>query len=337
MVPGVLVPLALVVNARAQDAVALQVVRKGQAGQSVPALVLTPNLDADRLDVDIACGGATASWKGGAPGGKPVRLELATQPGRHTCTGTLRASFTDGTEGEMPLEFEVEMVEPMTVTVDPTTVDTSARSLTLTLDRPAGRIEVSATTPEGQPAGSGVVDGAGAAPGTPLEVSWDGVAEVARLSVKAYDTDGFWAGLDLFPWYYEIPHEDVIFASGKSAIESTETPKLTAARVEIDKVVQRYGSLAQIHLYVGGYTDRVGPFESNLILSRDRAAAIARWFRTEGFSGPIYYQGFGERGLAVHTTDEVPEPANRRAVYIVAAQPPPVTDAMPGDRWQALR
>jgi outer membrane protein OmpA-like peptidoglycan-associated protein len=332
-----LAALALALPAHAQDAVSLEVVRKGQTGQSVPALVLTPNLDADRLDVDVACGGATATWRGGAPAGTPVRLELATRPGRHTCTGTLSAAFTDGNEGEMPLKFDVEMLEPMAVVVDPASVDTAARSLTLTLDRPAGRIEVTATTPEGTPAGSGSIDGRGAAPGTPLQVSWDGTAEVAQVSVKAHDVDGFWAGVELFPWYYEVPHEDVIFASGKSDIAETEAPKLAAARAEIDKVVQRYGSIAQIHLYVGGYTDRVGPFESNLILSRDRARAIAGWFRAQGFSGPIYYQGFGEKGLAVHTTDEVPEPANRRAVYIVAAQPPPVTDAMPGDKWQALR
>lgn len=332
-----LAPLALSLAAIAQDAVSLEVVRKGQTGQSVPALVLTPNVDADRLDVDVACGGASANWRGGAPAGDPVRLELATTPGKHTCTGTLSAAFSDGTEGDMPLKFDVEMVEPMKVLVDTASVDTAARTLRLTLDRAAGRIEVTATTPEGGPAGSGAIDGRGAAPGTPLEVSWDGTAEVAQLSIKAHDSDGFWAGVELFPWYYEIPHEDVIFASGKSAISPDEAPKLTAARGEIDAVVDRYGSIAQIHLYVGGYTDRVGPFESNLILSRDRARAIARWFRDQGFSGPIYYQGFGERGLAVHTTDEQPEPANRRAVYVVAAQAPPATDAMPGADWKPLR
>lgn len=332
-----LAPLALALAAQAQDAVSIEVVRKGQRGQSVPALLLTPNLAAERLDVDVACGGATAQWRGGAPAGIPVRLELATTPGKHACTGNLSARFTDGNEGEMPLRFEVEMLEPMKVDVETGGVDTAARSLRLRLDRPAGQIEVTATTPEGGPAGSGVLDGRGAAAGTPLEIRWDGTGEVAQLSIKAHDADGFWAGVELFPWYYEVPHEDVIFASGKSAIDPGEAPKLAAARGEIDGVVRRYGNIAQIHLYVGGYTDRVGAFDRNLTLSRERARAIAQWFREQGFSGPIYYQGFGERGLAVHTTDEQPEPANRRAVYVVAAQAPPVTDAMPGDQWQALR
>lgn len=332
-----LAPLVFALNAAAQEAVSLEVVRKGQAGQSAPALMLTPNVDAERLDVDIRCGGATASWRGGAPAGEAVRLELATRPGRHTCTGSLSAAFADGSAGDMPLEFDVEMLSPMMVAIEPASVDTAARSLTLTLDRTAGRIEVTATTAAGAPAGTGILDGRGAAPGTPLEVRWDGTAEVARLSVKAHDVDGFWAGVELFPWYYEVPHDDVIFASGESTIAPTETPKLAAVLAEIDGVVARYGSIAQVQLYVGGYTDRVGPFESNLILSRDRARAIAQWFRGAGFTGPIHYQGFGERGLAVHTTDEQPEPANRRAVYVVAAQAPPVTDDMPGSRWEPLR
>jgi hypothetical protein len=36
------------------------------------------------------------------------------------------------------------------------------------------------------------------------------------------------------------------------------------------------------------------------------------------------------------TPDEVDEARNRRAVYVVAAEPPPVTSAMPGGEWKKL-
>ena len=35
--------------------------------------------------------------------------------------------------------------------------------------------------------------------------------EVLRLEVRAEDSHGFWGALSLYPWYYEIPHEDVVF------------------------------------------------------------------------------------------------------------------------------
>ena len=81
----------------------------------------------------------------------------------------------------------------------------------------------------------------------------------------------------------------------------------------------------KLQLFVGGYTDTVGDIASNLQLSERRARAIASWFRAQGFERPIYYQGFGERGLTVQTADEVDEVQNRRAVYIAAAEPPPYT------------
>jgi hypothetical protein len=332
-----LIALSLAIPiASAQDAVSLEVVRKGQVDVSAPALVLTPNIDAERLDVDIACGGAKAQWRGGAPAGEPVRLELQTRPGSHTCTGTLSASFVDNSTGDMQLNFEVEMLELLKVQVDRSTVDLTNHSLAVTLDRPAGLVEVEVFGLDGESVGIGSTDGRGAPPGTPVPVVWSGTAEVARIAVKANDADGFWAGVELFPWYYEIPHEDVVFESGDRTILPAEEPKLTAALAEVEKVVGRYGKLAQISLYVGGYTDRVGSVESNLVLSKKRATAIGQWYKAHGFKGSIYVQGFGERGSAVPTADEQPEPANRRAVYVVAAEAPPVTPAMPGAKWQRL-
>jgi outer membrane protein OmpA-like peptidoglycan-associated protein len=129
----------------------------------------------------------------------------------------------------------------------------------------------------------------------------------------------------------------VVFDTGMAEIAPAESGKLRAAMVEIEKIRAKYGAHATVKLYVGGYTDRVGSSEANLALSARRAEAIGAWFRSAGFAAPIYHQGFGERGQAVHTPDEVDEPRNRRAAYIVAAEPPPLSDQLPARDWAPLR
>ena len=56
-----------------------------------------------------------------------------------------------------------------------------------------------------------------------------------------------------------------------------------------------------------------------------------------GFRGPIHYQGFGENGLAVQTEDDVNEPANRRAMFIIAAETPKESALLPASNWKQLR
>jgi outer membrane protein OmpA-like peptidoglycan-associated protein len=67
-----------------------------------------------------------------------------------------------------------------------------------------------------------------------------------------------------------------------------------------------------------------------------RALAIASWFRENGFKGEIHYQGFGEDGQLVKTLDETAEPANRRAIYILAAEAPPTSEQLPRSAWRPL-
>ena len=91
-----------------------------------------------------------------------------------------------------------------------------------------------------------------------------------------------------------------------------------------------------VNLYVAGYTDTVGDAASNLRLSTSRAKSIAVWFQAQGFDGHIYYQGFGEKVLAVPTADNVDEAQNRRSLYVVAATPP-VSASFPGAQWTKLQ
>jgi len=72
-----------------------------------------------------------------------------------------------------------------------------------------------------------------------------------------------------------------------------------------------------------GHTDTVGSPEDNMVLSRNRAASIARYFKDKGgITLPILACGFGETRLAIETGDNVDEARNRRAQYILAAAEP---------------
>ena len=89
-------------------------------------------------------------------------------------------------------------------------------------------------------------------------------------------------------------------------------------------------------LYIAGCTDTVGDASYNRDLSRRRAKSIAGWLRANGYDMPIYYYGFGEGLPAVRTGDGVDEPANRRALYLVGANPPPAGSGIPSVGWIEL-
>ena len=333
--------LLLLSPALAQDAVKLEILRTGQQGTADPALVVLPQQAISSLDVAVQCGGVSQRHSGSVTAGQRVELPLAVPVGEHTCGGTLALRLSDGSEGEMPLSFGVQMLTPLSLTVDRDGVDLDAHTLSAVLDRDAAEIEITAYGIGGASLGT-TRHGLSAHPGgVRIEgLSWDSAepsAEIIKLEVRAKDTAGFWASVELFPWFYDIPHEDVVFTSGEARILPEYEGHLQAAMGEIRTIQERYGEHAEINLYVGGFTDTVGSAATNQGLSERRAQAIAAWFRAAGFAEPVFYQGFGEDGLAVKTADEVDEAANRRAAYIIAAQPPPVSETLPSSQWKTLR
>ncbi|HEY0840136.1 MAG TPA: OmpA family protein, partial [Vulgatibacter sp.] len=165
----------------------------------------------------------------------------------------------------------------------------------------------------------------GAAPGTRLTLSWPphGADDVVlKIHFVCHDPDGFFAPMTTHPWSLTIPHEEVIFASGKADIAPAERPKLDEALEKIATAIRRYGKVIEIKLYVAGHTDTVGDAGSNRTLSVARARAIANYFRSKGVRIPIHFAGFGEEQPAVPTPDETDEPRNRRADYVLKVEPP---------------
>ncbi|MCK6505780.1 OmpA family protein [Myxococcota bacterium] len=329
-----LLPLALSATAGAQDAVRLEIVREGVVGGASPALTVHPRVDLERLDLQLSCGATRAGHQGPAELAVPVVVPLPVPQGRHACTGRLAVRMTDGSEGEMPLSFQVEVLPELRLSTAPDHLDLQAGTLVVEGSRPLASAEAILTGEQGElgraertsPAGDG------------LTLHWSPPsAEILQIQVTAQDAHGFAARLDLFPWSYSVPHEDVVFETGSATIRPEEEGKLEDAWARLQEVIGRYGKVAPVHLYVAGYTDTVGSAASNRTLSEARARAIAAWFRARGFTGPTWYQGLGEQGQAVPTPDETDEAANRRVDYIVAAQAPPKSERLPTSTWTPLR
>lgn len=236
------------------------------------------------------------------------------------------------------LTFELSYLPPIEMSLSKSRIDLSKRRLTFHLNHPADRAELVV-----KGAGGAVLTRAnesfdGAAPGAPLTMSWPAVNEtITSIEVTAYSTAGFYTGKVITPWAVTIPHEEVEFETDRAEIRPSEAPKLDQAIELIQKALREHGSDFAVNLYVGGFTDTVGSVAHNRDLSQKRARAIAQYFARKTVRIPIFFRGYGEEALAVDTADNADEPRNRRATYILAAQPPTLSKSVSWGRWQALR
>ncbi len=318
----------------AQDAVSVELVSTAQVGHGNPKVILHFNVDGN-VAVNLSCGGHKAGGNHAASPGTSWEIPIeGLREGQHRCSGSLTLNAADGTSGEMPLGFDVAMVPALKLTVDPSELDLATRSLVVTGSRNLTKVRVEALGPRGVALG----DGETGTTGNRAEIQWGGrdTDEVLKLVVTAWDENNLPGRVELFPWSYAIPHQDVVFASGSHEITVSEAPKLEDAWQELVAVKEKYGDIAQVKLFVAGYTDTMGGHEANQSLSERRARSIATWFRSRGFDDPIAWQGFGETVLAKATPDQTDEPANRRSIYLLAAQTPAIGPELPRRNWTGL-
>lgn len=215
---------------------------------------------------------------------------------------------------------------PLQVNVDRARTDVDKGQITLVSNQPLAKVSF-----EGYDAdGVSVLDTEEtlSAPAGSITLSIDvpGERVVKRLEVKAYDAAAQWVAIRIVSWYAEIPHDDVLFETARFEIRPDEAPKIDKVIARITDELMAFrrmlgndeARLETLKLYVAGMTDRVGTAADNRVLSQKRAQAIAQYFRSKGIDAPVFYAGFGERNLAVNTADEVAEPLNRRAMYILS-------------------
>jgi outer membrane protein OmpA-like peptidoglycan-associated protein len=182
-------------------------------------------------------------------------------------------------------------------------------------------------------------DFTGRAAGSPLVVTWTPSSDeaVARIELRASDENGY-IGVELSPWFVAIPHEDVNFRTDSAEIDDGELPKLEATFTRLGEILAKDKDKEHrsLTLFIAGHTDTVGSDGYNLKLSRERARAIASWFRRRGVRIPIAFEGFGETAPKVKTADQVDEPRNRRIDYILADDEPTMTTTGFKPTWKRI-
>jgi outer membrane protein OmpA-like peptidoglycan-associated protein len=213
---------------------------------------------------------------------------------------------------------------PLKVVVDRSKVDLKARRLEVKMSRTAEMVRIKVFDEMGAELADEEHDFSGMRAGSPLVVTWKPKSKdpVARIEVFGHDAHGYWSGVAIVPWSLEIPHQELHFDTDKADIKPAEEPKLEESYERITEAIAKHKELGAIKLFIAGHTDTVGAPGYNLDLSRRRARSIGTWFKKRGLKIQVLYEGFGESVLAVKTEDEVDEPKNRRADYILAIEAP---------------
>jgi outer membrane protein OmpA-like peptidoglycan-associated protein len=293
------------------------------------------------VQIALSGGGKTLAWKTG-PMKPGASKRFTVDPGGQAVeySGTLTVKYPPRSgqdDASMELHFVAEVVKPLAINVSPGDLDLQHGKLQLTANRPLGKAEVTLTGEDGGELASGEASATAAPPGQPFTVTWKPTsAPVLKLHLQVTDVDGFYGGLDLFPWRVDVPHQDVNFASGSAAIPPSESGKLDAALQQILPQVAKARAFADVRLFVVGHTDTVGGDASNQKLSEERARAIAGYFRAHGLNIGISYAGLGEKALLVNTPDETDEPRNRRAEYVLSVGEPTIAHASAPPGWKRL-
>jgi outer membrane protein OmpA-like peptidoglycan-associated protein len=251
--------------------------------------------------------------------------------------GLAQWSVAGGLRAEEPTDSHAK--SPLQVDIDKSKVDLSEHHLELRASRALLRVTIKVTGDSGAVLADDSLDLGPQPAGAPLVVRWAPSSDepVARIEVVVYDTEGYYykRTIDSWSWSVAIPHEEVNFKTDSYEIEEAEKPKLEASFGKVTEALARHPEI-RVTLFLAGNTDTVGDAGHNLRLSRQRAQAIAKWFRQRGLKIPIAFEGFGESALLVKTADQVDEPRNRRVGYFLSVDAPVFKSSGYRPSWSRL-
>jgi hypothetical protein len=143
------------------------------------------------------------------------------------------------------------------VMVDKGKVDLKGHRLEVKMSRPAGKVKITVYDESNAKLADEEQDFSGRPGGTPLIVTWNpsSDAAVAKIELRAYDAQGNWVGVELAPWFVNIPHDDVNFRTDSSEIDAAEVPKVESAFGKIAEALAKDAASGRMHAGITLYID----------------------------------------------------------------------------------
>lgn len=249
------------------------------------------------------------------PKGENFILQWQQPTGSYQCQIQMRGKDHKGGTWKVLNNFEMNSLSPLGLKTDLEGLSPEVHSLTLHATEPVKRASVTVRAEDGSDIDQVVVDLP--TPQKDVTITWkESPLMPAFIEVRVDAPSGMWSTNTICK-LDNIPHEDIIFDSGKTTIRKDQEQKLLDTLRTIESYRSRFYDIST-DLYITGYTDTVGSLESNDKLSRERAKAIAHWMRKHNLNFNVYYRGLGERVLYTRTADETPEESNRRVQYTLS-------------------
>lgn len=268
--------------------------------------------------------------------GQTCTLSTAAPTSTSTCALTITGEYA-GSTGTLSYDFEIAVAQDMEFDVDTSSFDATGHRFVMTMNQPAGHVELVVRGDDGAIVADRVIPFSGEPAGTPLQITWfQPAVPILTVDVKAVGQSGAWSSRQYVPWQVQMDAVYVSFPSGSAEIPDADEAMLMERLRQIQQTADRVSEWVDVELYVAGYTDTVGSSGDNQQLSEARARSLAQFMRSGGWSAPIHFQGFGEDVLAVPTGDNVDEAANRRALFILGTSQRPITDQIPRSNWRTL-
>ena len=173
------------------------------------------------------------------------------------------------------LKFDAVVADTMKLGYTREHLDLEAHTLEFTMSRPAGHAELKVIGDDGTELATASADYHGERAGTWLAIHWSPAraGNVLALELRASSSDGARAGVRLVPWSVRIPHDEVVFETGKCGHPSVgggearrELPARSSTR---SPACARPTPICRSQLFIAGHTDTVGSAADNRKLSLD--------------------------------------------------------------------